>query len=103
MLPRPQRFGQEVRQVLSRGNVLDHDTVAISSLLMFSISVVISNMSLKQGDFKQAYVFASMLERVGMDRASPTKTLGGYGKEMQKFDSQEGIDLEFQKPLGELR
>ena len=39
-----------------------------------------------------------------MDRANPSKTLGGHGHELQKFDSQEGVDLaEFQKPLGELR
>jgi len=78
--------------------------VAISSLPMFSKSVVISDMSLKQGEFKQAYIIASVLERVGMDRANPSKTLGGHGKELQKFDSQEGVHLaEFQKPLGELR
>jgi hypothetical protein len=76
-------------------------------IIQDSCFIGIQYVQLKDGSFvlHQGAYIASVLERVGMDKANPSKTLGEHGQELQKFDSpQEGVDLaEFQKSLGELR
>jgi hypothetical protein len=76
-------------------------------IIQDSCFIGIQYVQLKDGSFvlHQGAYIASVLERVGMDKANPSKTLGEHGQDLQKFDSpQEGVDLaEFQKSLGELR